>query len=403
MSCFLLAGFGCQSTLDIAGGEHKTVSEKWRALSNYAESNIGNYGITITARLAIGEDENFKLTHFKITNKPSRQDIDLLTPNFENKYICSPTCYQLIEYFNFSGQDGTTLLTNYFDRHEFELFKFYGDIQLLNNQLVKLANHDQRLLQSYLTSLAHQSTSFERAKEFTQFLNTILTLAALDNFADNPEEIFSHFLKNYQITNENQWKKVNTEQDGWTGENTEQNEWTGENTEQDGWTGSNTEQDGWTVSNTEQDGWTGSNTEQDHWTASTETPEVAWSSETTISPETIWLKELPEQTHSTDNIVLASNQPPDNPLLSWQSARAYPIKVGDNVCSYQESLFGIVAEISVNQVIVNLLGQAKRINEGIVYPAEQGDLFAINENVYFSPLTKKKSFEKHEIARCSLE
>jgi len=393
ISCCLLTGVGCESTLDIAGGEHKTVTDKWRALSTYAESNIENYGVTITARLAVDANNNFKLTHFKISNQPSKQDINLLAPNFEDKYICSPVCYQLLEYVNFTGKNGTTLLTNYFDRHEFELFKFYGDVQLLNKEIAKLARHDQQLFKSYLISLAHQGTSFEVAKEFTQFLTSTLTLPTLENFANNPEEVFSHFLKNYQIKNKKQWNKVNSEQDGWTGVNTEQNEWTGINTEQEQWTGVNTEQNDWT----------GVSTEQEQWTASTEGPESAWSNETTVYPEATWLREVSIQAPLIDSIKTTNDQSLDESQLSWQLAQTYPIEIGQNVCSYQDNFFGVVTAISFDQVAVNLLGQAKRINEGIVAPAEKGDLFTLTDNLYFLPLTDKKSFKKSDVASCALE
>jgi len=401
--CFLLVGFSCQSTLDVAGDEHKTVTEKWRALSTYAESNIDNYGVTVTARLAITAENKFKLTHYQISKDPSRQDIDLLAPNFEYKYICLPVCYQLIEYVNFSGEDGNTLLTNYFDRHEFELFKFYGDIQLLNKQLAKLANYDQRLLKSYLTSLAYQSTIFETAKEFTQFLTAALTPAALEGFSDNPEELFSHFLKNYQVINGGQWPGVSNEEDKWASVSKEHNEWTDDSKEQDEWADVSKEQNEWADDSKEQDEWADVSKEQNEWSVSTESPELAWSTKLTVLPEALWLKATPAQKYSADGLESTDNNTSDTNQLSWQSAKVSPIIIGHNVCSYKESYFGVVVAISFEQVIVNLLGQAKIINEGVVYPASAGDLFTLNENLYFSPITEKRTFERSDVASCILE
>jgi hypothetical protein len=384
--------FGCQSTLDVAGGEHKTVAEKWLELSKYAESSIDNYGVIVTARLATTVDKKFKLTHFKINNSPSRQDINLLAPNFEHKYICSPVCSQLIEYVSFSGDDGTTLLTNYFDRHEFELFKFYGDIQLLNKQLVKLAKYDQLLLKSYLTSLAYQETSFESAKEFIQFLTTALTLSSLEHFEDNPEDLLSHFLKSYQAIRGSQWRGVSQEQD----------EWSDITKEQDKWSVITKELNEWSAITKEQEQWADISQEQDEWTISTDIPELAWSTDPNSLPEAIWLQEKAGQTFSTDGIK-STNNISDDEQLSWQSAKASPIKVGYNVCSYKGSFFGLVSAISSDKVMVNVLGQAKIIIEGIVYPARDGDLFTMNEDLYFSPLSEKKQFEKSDIASCRLE
>lgn len=350
--------------------------------------------------MAITADNKFKLTHYKISKDPSKQDIDLLVPNFEHKYICSPVCYQLIEYINFSGEDGNTLLTNYFDRHEFELFKFYGDIQLLNKQLAKLAEHDQRLLKSYLTALSYQSTSFESAKEFIQFLTTSLTSSSLESFKDNPEDLFSPFLNDYQVIADNQWNIINREQGEWTDISKEQDKWTSVskeyewadvNKEQDEWADVNKEQDKWASVTKERDEWTEISKEQGEWTTSTEIPELIWSNKPTLLPEALWLKETIDKKES------------DNNQLSWQSSKASPIKVGHNVCSYKENFFGLVVAVSSDKVIVNLLGQAKIINEGIVYPASEGDLFTMNENLYFSPLAEKRTFERSDVASCILE
>ena len=403
ISFFLGAGLGCQSSLDIAGGEHKTVTEKWMALSKYAESNIENTKVTLSARLAISADKQFKLTHFKLNARLSRQDINLLAPNFEHKYICSPICYQLLEYVSFSGEGGNTLLTNYFDRHEFELFKFYGDIQLLNKELVKLAKHDQLLLNTYLEALAYQGASFNTAQEFIQFLTEVLTLPALERFGDNPEELLSYFLENFQGQNGNEWDKVNAEQNEWVDFSADDEGWTSVLKEQDEWADVSKEQDSWTDIGTEQNEWANVNKENDEWILSNEIPELAWSNEPDFLSEAIWLKEVKLPRNLEDGVKSTNNKTSDDNQLSWQSAKASPIRVGYNVCSYQESYFGVVSKISVDSVIVNLLGQARIINEGIVSPAHKGDLFSMNEELYFSPLAGKRSFKKSDVASCILE
>jgi hypothetical protein len=407
ISCVVLGMEGCESTLDIAGREHKVVTEKWIELSKYAESNIESFGVTITAQLAISIDNKFKLNNFKINTLSTKQDINLLAPNFDNKYICSPMCYQLIEYVNFSGESGVTLLTNYFDRHEFELFKFYGDIQLLNKQLVKLTQHDELLLKNYLTLLAYQGASFESAKEFIQFLTTALTKKSLEIFAENPDDLFSLMLKSYKVIYGVQGMGSNNEQNEWTTDiSKEQNEWTTDiSKEQNEWTSDiNKEQNEWTSDiNIEQNEWADITREQDEWTISTEILDIAMLSQSNLQPEALWLNESPIQKKSAEGNETNNNINPDADLYSWQAAKALPILVGNNVCSYKESYFGVVEAISFDKITVNILGQAKIINEGMIYPANEGELFTMNENVYFSPLTEKKFFKKSDVASCSLE
>jgi hypothetical protein len=419
----LLLGGGCQSSLDIAGDEHKTVTEKWRALSKYAESSIENYDVTISARLAISTDKRFKLTHFKISSGSNKQDINLLTPNFENKYICSPLCYQLIEYVNFSGESGTTLLTSYFDRHEFELFKFYGDIQLLNKQLAKLAKHDQALLNSYLKSMAYQSVSFDTAKGFIQFLTEALTIPSLKSFADNPQDLLSHYLKKHQVKNASRWNTADAERYEWTDISKEQNEWSADNREQSEWSAKTQEQNEWSANSQEQNEWStysqeqnewsdideeknewaSATQEQNEWTMLNKMPERVWLNESDSFSEAPWLKQLPKESAAKDGVESVTNDQTGNDLLTWGSAKASLIKIGHNVCSYQGSFFGVVTAISFDKVTVNVLGQAKRIIEGIIYPANDGDLFSMNENLYFTPLSERKSFERSNVASCLLE
>lgn len=394
ISWVVLGMSACQSTLDIAGGEHKVVTEKWLALSKYAESNIEKFGVTITAQLANTNDNKFRLTNFRINTLATKQDINLLTPYFENKYICSPRCYQLIEYVNFTGENGATLLTNYFDRHEFELFKFYGDIYLLNKQLRKLAEFDEPLLKNYLLLLAYQSISFESAKEFIQFLTHSLTINALERFAEDPEDLFFHMLKRYKVINDGLVMSNSSEQDEWADVSKELDDWSDDPTK---------ESDHWVEVSSEQDEWVGASIEQDKWTILTEPPELALLNNAIIQPDTVWVNESPEQHFSGKDMDAKVALATDTAPLYWLTAKENPILVGHNVCSFKESFFGVVIAKSDDKVTVNILGQAKIISEGIVYPANAGDLFTMAENLYFIPLTEKRTFDKSDIASCSIE
>ncbi|MDX2367783.1 MAG: hypothetical protein QNK36_05185 [Colwellia sp.] len=354
-SLFGLAG--CQTPLDVAGDKHKTTAEKWYALATYTESDLVKYGVTITAQFDVDftqTPQTFKLTGFKIENDKNRRKINLLRPSFEHRYVCTPICYQLLEYVSFSGESGDTLLSNFFSEHEFELFQFYGDMVILNDKLTKLADRNKLLLSSYLNSLASKNLSFNTTKEFISYLDKVISFSEFEYFINNPSDIYSDFLQNQKISPSQQ--RLNA-----------------------------------------------FNKEQEGWTTSTEIPVITWTNSPTLLPEAIWLKEISVQNSHTDGIPTTKNQSSDKNQLSWQSAKATPIKVGQNVCSYQESFFGVVTAIYFDNVMVNILGQAKRINEGIVYPAEKGDLFTMNEEVYFLPLTEKRSFEKSDVASCALE
>jgi len=365
---------GCQSSqLNSAGEEHKTVAEKWYALANYAKSGVLQYGVTVTAQLHVeikNQQQIFKLSNFKINQKENRQDINLLAPSFTHKYICNPVCYQLLEYVNASGHDGATLLSNYFSKHEFELFKFYGDMAILNDPLSKLADKNRSLLISYLYALSVQDLSFNSSKEFNVFLAEAFTLESFERYIEDPSAfekqvasapVFSsEFLKNHLITPDDQWSESLNDNLG----------------------------DGLND---------GLNEEQNGWLTDALSPELQID---TYLP-------LPLDTWSTagvvDGVEYYQQQSTDEGALSWRAAKAMPILVGQNVCSYQGGFFGVVSSVVRDKVSVALLGQAKLVQDGAIYPVGKGALFNSSAELYFLPEQGEKIFVKADVARCYFE
>jgi len=361
---------GCQSSqLNSAGEEHKTVAEKWYALANYAKSGVLQYGVTVTAQLHVevkNQQQIFKLTNFKFNQKESRQDINLLAPSFTHKYICSPVCYQLLEYVNASGHDGATLLSNYFSKHEFELFKFYGDMSILNDPLSKLADKNRSLLISYLHALSVQDLSFNSSKEFNVFLAEAFTLesferyiedpSALENYVASPPVFSSEFLKNHLITPDDQWSEGLNEG----------------------------------ISD-------GLNKEQNDWLVDALSPELLIDTYLPLPLDT-WLT-----AGVVDGVEYFQQQSTDENILSWQAAKAVPLIIGQNVCSYQDGFFGVVSSVEQGKVSVDLLGQAKLVQDGAIYPVGKGALFNSNSELYFLPEQGNKTFTKTDVATCYFE
>ncbi|MFT5852082.1 MAG: hypothetical protein ACI87J_002058 [Colwellia sp.] len=186
--------FGCQTPIENAGSEHKLVGEKWSALSGYAKSHLTSFDLTISARLAITPsigNNQFKLTDFKLSKNTNVFNIDLLMPKFEHKYICMPECMQLIEYNKKSTSDGQTALSSYFEKYEFELFKFYGDLYILNKQIELINNKYNGTLVVYLNWLNDQNYSFTSLNDFFSFLTTSLTISEIDKFISEPSRLYS--------------------------------------------------------------------------------------------------------------------------------------------------------------------------------------------------------------------
>ncbi|KXI27661.1 hypothetical protein [Paraglaciecola hydrolytica] len=347
----LLLGLGaCQTRLKIAGTKHQKVAAKWHGLAQYAESKIVNYGVTITANLvieAIDDKPAFTLQNIKFSEHENVQNINLLTPSFEHKYICLPLCFQLLEYVAFDGVDSATLLDSFFSEHEFELFQFYGDLVILSERLDTLANRDNGLLRAYLLSLTRKKESFGSTKEFIAYWDNSLALGMFEQFMRNPVDIDSDFLQDYRQTPDRRWRR--------TGTNANNNSQYGENTYNEN----------------------DDILPNEHWLASSQP-----------TPESSAFQFLEGQVEE---------------VLNWEDGRQLAIVIGENVCSYENNLFGVVTNDNGNQVEVNVLGQAKTFKDGVVQDVASGSLFNSISSLYFIPMQEMQSFAKADVATCYIE
>jgi len=371
---FTISLFSCQSQLDIAGEEHKTAAEKWYALANYTQSDLTKFGVTITAQLSVVEEtQTFKLTNFKINNNETRRDINLLAPYFESKFICKSECYQFLEYVNENEVKGETLLSHYFSQHEFQLFKLYGDIVILNESLQNLAKINTPLLPSYLKYLSEQNISFTEPKDFILYLEMALSEKSFSAFLANPKGLYREFLENYNM-------QPNT---GWSNDT---------NKETSMWSSNEQSEPDYQLE------FTLEGEESKSWSSESISPSLKWSTngKTTVTKD--W-----EVQHSEDALWSNDIGLKEKEVSLWKAAKKLPIVVGQNVCSYEDNFFGVVVSIDNDKVEVLLLGQAKMIKDGVVESIAKGSLFQSNGEFYFFPESGKQIFSTSEVATCYLE
>jgi hypothetical protein len=208
----LLILVSCQSALQQAGEQHKTAVDKWQALANYAASDLLNYGLIITTKLIIRNVEDqarYQFIDIKLATSEDPFNINMLTPSFDQKYICHPKCVQFNEYFTTPGESTYTLLSAYFDEEEFRLFQFYADIVLLNDQLALLSEISPDHLMAYLNWLGSQQKSFDALASFSNYLEKVLSIESYRYFIEHPVYIQSaesakHYLHLSQSP-ESQW------------------------------------------------------------------------------------------------------------------------------------------------------------------------------------------------------
>jgi hypothetical protein len=346
---------GCATPIQKAGDLHQSAAEKWYALSQYTSSQLPLYGFTVTAKLGIMTKDDQPVLVLSEINMSPRADtfrLNLLVPNFDNKYICTPQCMQLVEYTTPKGEDANTLLTRYLTLYEFELFAFYGDMFVLNDALADLNKEGGQFLQEYLSYLSNKSADFNSLREFTYYLKEELSLKAYRKFVDDPQLRYKNsvdgFLSNQQTRHNDAIFKD-------------------------------------------------------------QRPDELWSANLQDSPEALWskgdLKEDLRQDWDIHNVLqdmLVMSQGQSTPLR-WLEAKQEPLEVGMMVCGFDDNYFGIIKSMSLNQLEVFVQGQAKRSIDGTITNLVSGSLFHESAKVAFMPMTEKMSFLPTEVASCNVQ
>lgn len=345
----------CASQIKQASNAHALSIDKWSELARYSESKLNNYPITLTAQLEhvlVDQQSNFQLTNFQLSKKENSYTINLLSPNFKHKYVCSPMCYQLLEYVEKGSKThqtvrGSTLLNEFFIQHEFELFSFYGELFKMNTQINRLEDINAQQLSTYLDYISLEKKQFNTLNNFMLYLSSALSEEHYQTFLNDPHAaqlrqktrrthtIFLHALhpnESWQAS-----KKQQTEQHLWS---------------------------------------SNSQPERDQWLSKPNSP-VRHLNNSSATPKT------------------------GSVSKAWLLAKNNDIELKAYVCSYKENKFGQVIDISKNRVTVQLMGQAKHLQDGILYDLEQGALFNNTaSSVTFMPLNTPQTFSVLDLARC---
>lgn len=355
----------CQSSLDIASDKHQTSAEKWYALAQYSSTTLAPFSLKVTAKLSHFNslpEMDLRFTEIKLSNETTPFTINLLAPDFENKYICTPVCIQLVEYLIDHKVDDNpklnsdTALSQYFKKHEFELFQFYSDMFILGDQLARLAKEDPVNLDSYLQWLSNTAESSFTLSAFTQLFKEKLTIELYKEFLNNPTNIIyilgisqnNNLLLGNEQTSPQQVSKKTANPD-------------------------------------------------DLWSSEPSSPEVKlWSNELSPAEMTLWSFQpsSPEMKLWTSIINVSPK--------SWFEPAVHKLDIKDTVCSYRENYFGIVQSVSLENVSVWVLGQAKIKQDGIVSNPEEGELFKESIKSTFIPINELKKFSLLDVSLCEL-
>ncbi|MDX2370427.1 MAG: hypothetical protein QNK36_18825 [Colwellia sp.] len=354
----------CQSSLDIASDKHQTSAEKWHALAQYSSTTLAPFSLKVTATLSdlnSLSNTDLRFTEIKLSNKTTAFTINLLAPNFENKYICRPVCIQLVEYLRDNNiadnpkLNGDTALSQYFNKHEFELFQFYSDMFILGDQLDRLAKEDPTNLDRYLQWLAKTAESSISLSTFTQLFKEKLTLELYQYFINNPPAIYPNNALHIIASPENNWALE-------TNDSFVENE----------------------------------TSFSQNRTNKTVNPDDLWSNELSPPEGKLWSSKLPPPEGNLWASIKTSSS------KSWFESTDNTLDIKDTVCSYNENYFGIVQSVSLEKVNVWVLGQAKIERDGIISNPDEGELFKENIKSIFIPVNELKQFSLSDMSLCEL-
>jgi hypothetical protein len=351
----------CQSNLQKAGQSHALTFKKWQALSEYASASyLSNHpSLYIVGELTVdssGQDKKFILTNIKLSDTETKFQINLLHPQFESKYICTPQCLQLSEYL-WQNAEGNTMLTRYFEQHEFALFKLYGEMFSLDAKIQENKAMAPEYFNHDINWVINQQSSSRDMNTFILYLRRIFSEQAYVSFMSQPQQLYSHLIQS---------------------------------ADEGGQDASGSEAAIWSDTTASETG---------VWSNATEFETVLWGN-AAASETLLWSNATTED----GDLILEFNQFKNAAEQQRQDIRKLNIELGDLVCSSTNNEFGSVREIRGKNILVELVGKILSFSDGVSVATKPSDVFNTNIVKNYTPVDKLiKTYNKDQLSKCHLE
>ena len=350
--CVLFSIFSCQSNLQIVGGKHKTSMDKWHELANFSESNLNSFKVKLVASFSLNSESSnvYQLSNFRISITEDYFDINLLQPSIKQKYLCDPICKQLSE-LTVSRNEGAAVLSDfYFDQSEFDLFKFYGDLYLLNKNIIHFNKYNPELVNNYLLFLVKQNHTFSDINDFMIYLKKALNPDSFYIFVNEPSNRFKAL--NFEPLEANGWNQRSS---------VDLPEIT-----------------------------TQAPMESLHWS----NEEIShWSDEEILTEIVLWNDNQSTDEGSKNNNKLKNTD--ENPTSN-------NIFIGDIVCHGPSNLFGLVQAIRGKDITVQIVGELRVYDDGILIVPKPNEILLKSGKIDFVRLNKQQQYSIDKIEKCNL-
>jgi hypothetical protein len=364
----------CSNQIDNAGDNFKVSLDKWEALTQFSESFLEKTSMKVVVSIKnnSGLNNGFKLSDFRLSLSESASDINLLSPNITSKYLCNVNCVYFSELVGLKNEKLDVISNIYFEANEFEFFEFYSKLYLLNVKVEKYTQVNEPLFLRYLEWLSLNGPPINDINVFIIYLEQVFEEKSFLDFLNDPNKRF------VAIDNSPPENK------SWTRSDLLLNKkWTDEITS---WDNSPPPIMPWENSHTPVMPWENSRTPVMPWKNS-HTPVMPW--ENSRTPFMPW-----ENNALAD---LAMDVGKNAPIKSLQPAL---IDIGDLVCIGDQ--FGIVSQITGKKIEVDLRGELRVLDNGILSVAKANNMLKLSENIDFIKLNRTQFFYYTELVECDV-
>jgi hypothetical protein len=382
---FLL--IGCQATLSDIGQDHAKEVTKWKELSRYAGNELKHLGLTVTAGVQINENAEgttYSIVDVRLDRDADTTEIDLLSPEFAEKFACGEECQKLGLYdSNFGKQE--TQLTSFFYTEEGRFFEFYGRLTRLNEVLADYRTTSPAVLDKYLTLMLNRALVFDSLADFIKDLEVHITEEKLLAFSGSgfispvSDRSSSTFLEDVIASFPSDFQNDNLTQPG--------EDWQVDNSEMPG--------NDWQINDSAE-------------------PSEDWQLDDSKRPSDDWI--IGESREPSDdwgsNGLIPSGllagitqglTTSNSSYQSWDQARQYMVQVGSIACSFSDNRFGVVKAVDANNVTLEVIAQARVVVDGMKLYPQAGHLFTAADSFYFVKGLLEETYPLSDIATCNVE
>ena len=379
---WLLAVTACTSPIQQVGEKHQTAAQKWKAMAQYASSNLPHFGYTVTADIVFLDTDGtprFELGNIKLAKQHDQGSLDLIEPQFVQKFVCNDTCVQLTEYIKTEhvGDENAidlmaegTFLAKQLQYYEFQLFDFYAELFVLNDVLLSLEKSNKDELANYLAHIASQQQGASTLAGFITDLQQSLTLDQYQAFANDPILQYRHAYQ-HVVQSSSPLLRAATQL-----KQEPSSTWQAEEI-------------------------------MPAWHDASEAKlaelqaiilDIPKEGENQTWPADVWqLDAVSEEQQTWLSLVKEAKV-----VSHWEQAKKQTIETGKTVCSYHDNYFGIVQTIDGSQVSLFVQGQAKHFEDGMIQDLKAGSLFNAPSGIAFIPMLDERIFERADLGLCSI-